>query len=87
MYLPSQSPYVTKDNDESVGVVVLQSMLAQKRGPPIHKASIKPSLAKPGKLQAKQSYDLSRGRPLPAAPPLAKHLIEQTRPICLKLSP
>ena len=54
--------------------------------PPLNKALIKPLLPS-FKRQPKMVPMMPQGRPLAAAPGLAKHLVKQTRPICLKLSP
>jgi len=54
--------------------------------PPLNKALFKPVLPSV-KKQPKMPPMMPQGRPLPAAPGLAKHLVKQTRPICLKLSP
>ena len=54
--------------------------------PPLRMALVKPMLPS-FKMQRKIPAKLPQGRPLRAAPGLAKHLVKQTKPICLKLSP
>jgi len=89
MYLPSQSPYVTDDDEEeneAVGVVALDPLRPKKQGSPSHMALIKPRLPKGHKVQCTSSYKIPRGRPMTPAPRLAKHLEKFARPISLKLS-
>lgn len=54
--------------------------------PPMGMALVKPMLPS-FKMQRTIPAKLPQGRPLRAAPGLAKHLVKQTKPICLKLSP
>lgn len=54
--------------------------------PPLRMALVKPMLPS-FKTQRQFPTKLPQGRPLRAAPGIAKHLVKQTKPICLKLSP
>ena len=54
--------------------------------PPLRMALVKPMLPSFKKLRQGPNK-LPQGRPLRAAPGIAKHLVKRTKPICLKLSP
>lgn len=63
-----------------------RSLVTEGSPPPLNKALVKPMLPS-FKAQRKMALKMPQGRPLRSAPGLAKHLVKQTRPICLKLSP
>ena len=54
--------------------------------PPLCRALVKPSLPTFSKKSSMAFSKLPQGRPIRAAPGLAKHLVKQTKPILLKLS-
>mmetsp|Transcript_14827 Transcript_14827/g.28244 ORF Transcript_14827/g.28244 Transcript_14827/m.28244 type:complete len:167 (+) Transcript_14827:127-627(+) len=64
-----------------------RSLITGGSPPPLNKALVKPMLPSFKKQLKVLPMMMPQGRPLPPAPGLAKHLVKQTRPICLKLSP
>lgn len=91
-----ESAYASSVTDDEESICSRQSQASlpfRKRAivmagspPPLNKALIKPTLPS-FKLSRPVLPKIPQGRPLAAPPGLAKHLVKQTKPICLKLSP